>query len=316
MGPRKVIYFSRKDNANCTTYTPPKDLLDGFYGTCSDSNAEPDAGDPGGGGRINGGTGGGGGGGKTGEPPPLAGGGGAAGAQDGAATGDGRTGGYQGARCSQTASDRDGGGGGSGGGCGSGGGAAGRPSPAAAAAAAAGSGGGTAEAAAGSGHAASAGGTHAGTADAAAGTGAAAPPDSDCSNIWMFSGIVARRYQVQWDADANAADHASELGNKVQASLPEIGEDWKTTFSVKPPAPIEFAVIVSDIDKMIVDAEEDRLKEEYWLFMPIRGYVITAMSVRGEAWKESIPLCDEDGTPLTWTKITGDLCMCLTPRGR
>jgi hypothetical protein len=104
VGPRQVIYFSRKDNANRTTYIPPTDLLDGFYGT------------NGGTGRINGGTGGGGGGGNTGEPPPLAGGGGAAGAQDGAATGDGRTGGYQGDRCSQTALDRDGGGGGSGGG--------------------------------------------------------------------------------------------------------------------------------------------------------------------------------------------------------
>ena len=59
-----------------------------------------------------------------------------------------------------------------------------------------------------------------------------------------------------------------------------------------------------------MDAAEDQVKlqDEYGLFVPIRGYVITATGVHGKAWEDSIPLCDEHGTPLTWTKLTGDLC--------
>ena len=202
----------------------------------------------------------------------------------------------------------------------------GRPSPppaaAAAAAAAAASAGVHPAGAAAAAAAASAG----GTADAAAGTGTEAPPESDCSKDWMFSGTVARRFQVHWDADANlnAAEHASELRKKVTASLPEIGEDWKTTFSENAPEPIEYAVIVSDIDEVTADADvEDQVQDEYWLFVPIRGYVITALSVHGNAWKESIPLCDEDGKPLTWTKSLAisaagprSVLMCLILRAR
>jgi hypothetical protein len=85
-----------------------------------------------------------------------------------------------------------------------------------------------------------------------------------------------------------------ELRKKVMASLPEIGGCWKTTFSQNAPAPIEYAVIVSDIDEVTVDAAKDQVKlqDEYGLFVPIRGYVITATGVHGKAWEDSIPLCD------------------------
>jgi hypothetical protein len=132
--------------------------------------------------------------------------------------------------------------------------------------------------------------------------------EPECSKEWMFHGVVALRYTMDWD-HSDAAENRSELGQRLKASFPEIGKSIKESFSQHAPASIEHIMIVSNIEK--VSAEHcERSRKVKMLAVPVRGYVATATRVHRKAWEDSIPLCDTDRAPLTWTKITGGIRCC------
>ena len=115
----------------------------------------------------------------------------------------------------------------------------------------------------------------------------------------MFQGDVSIQYpsevMVVWD-------HGDRVPDEIRQLLQEIGEGVKASFSRRAPVAIEHIVIVSDIEKA-EHCQEDQ--NEKLLLLPVRGYVATQMRVHRNAWEDSIRWFGRDGTPLTWTKVTG-----------
>lgn len=125
-----------------------------------------------------------------------------------------------------------------------------------------------------------------------------ASQEQDKSKEWMFHGNVVfpNPCGVDWDDDDRVPD-------EMRQEFPRIGEHVKASFSRHAPAPIEYIVIVSDIEQVTTEKHQG----SSWLIVPIRGYVATRNRVNREAWADSIPWCDTDETPLNWTKITGGI---------
>jgi hypothetical protein len=118
----------------------------------------------------------------------------------------------------------------------------------------------------------------------------------------MFHGTVEILHTMDWDRSDVAEDRRT-LAESLKEASTDFGQTIQRIFSDHAPAPIDYAVTVSNI----FEATDDQRGDKHVTGVPIRGYLATATRVHRKAWEESKTLCDVHGTPLTWTKITGGI---------
>jgi hypothetical protein len=98
-----------------------------------------------------------------------------------------------------------------------------------------------------------------------------APQLLDSSKEWMFQGNVAfpNASEVDWDSVNDL------VPDEVRKGFPEVGEQFKQSFSENLPAEIEYIVIISYIAEVSCDVHQN----EKNLGVPVRGYVATLQRV-------------------------------------
>jgi hypothetical protein len=89
---------------------------------------------------------------------------------------------------------------------------------------------------------------------------------ADSSKEWMFERIVAvaNLSEVDWDDDND------RVPDEVCKGFPEVREELKVSFSKNAPAEIEYIVIVSYIEKVSCEVQQN---QKCWAYL----YVVTLL---------------------------------------